>query len=77
MVKLKKSKKKLTLSEEFEIMKLVLDKFLWIATFVLIYGVYVVIEKNQFLSGVYFFTTGIIILLMFMLLIVKEYEVSK
>ena len=77
MVKLKKQKKSLTLSEEFEIMKLVLDKFLWIATFVLVYGLYMVIAKNQFLAGVYFFSTGIIILLLFMLLIVKEYEISK
>lgn len=77
MTKLKKIKKKLTLSEEFEIMKLVLDKFLWIATLVLVYGVYVVIERNQFMSGVYFFVTGIVILLMFMYLILREYEISK
>jgi len=74
---MKKTKKKLTLSEEFEIMKLVLDKFLWIATAVLIYGVYTVIEKGQITSGIYFFITGIIILLLFMILIIKEYEISK
>jgi len=77
MTKLKKVKKRLTISEEFEIMKLVLDKFLWIATLVLVYGVYVVIEKNQFMSGIYFFVTGIVILLMFMYLILREYEISK
>jgi len=77
MAKMKKTKKKLTLSEEFEIMKLVLDKFLWIATIVLIYGVYVVVEKGDFIASLYFFITGIVILLLFMILVVKEYEVSK
>lgn len=74
---MKKSKRKLTLSEEFEIMKLVLDKFLWIATIILIYGIYVVIEKNDFVSSLYFFITGIVILLLFMIMLVKEYEISK
>jgi len=74
---MKKSKRKLTLSEEFEIMKLVLDKFLWIATLILIYGIYVVIEKNDFVSSLYFFITGIVILLLFMIMIVKEYEIGK
>ncbi len=73
----KKVKRKLTMSEEFEIMRMVLDKFLWISTFVLMYGVYVVIEKNDILASLYFFVTGVVILLVFMMLIIKEYEIAK
>lgn len=74
---MKKPKRKLTLTEEFEIMKLVLDKFLWIATVILLYGIYVVIEKGDLISSIYFFVTGIVILLLFMVLIIKEYEICK
>jgi hypothetical protein len=74
---MKKAKKKLTLSEEFEIMKMVLDKFLWISTIVLIYGIYLIITQGDIVSGFYFFITSIIILMLFMILLVKEYEVSK
>lgn len=74
---MKKTKKALTLSEEFEIMKLVLDKFLWIATIIMIYGVYKVVEQGDLVSSIYYFITGIVILLLFMILIIKEYEVVK
>ena len=71
------AKKKLTISEEFEILKLVLDKFLWIATFMLIFGSYIVIVEKDIAGSLYFFVTGIIILVIFMIVLVKEYEVSK
>lgn len=71
------AKKKLTISEEFEILKLVLDKFLWIATFMLIFGSYIVIVEKDIPGSLYFFVTGIIILVIFMIVLVKEYEVSK
>jgi len=74
---MKKVKKKLTISEEFEIMKLVLDKFLWISTFLLIYGVYSVIQMQDLVVSLYFLITGVVVLLLFMILIVKEYEISK
>ncbi|MFT4304185.1 MAG: hypothetical protein ACMXYG_06485 [Candidatus Woesearchaeota archaeon] len=74
---MKKLKKNLTLSEEFEIMKLVLDKFLWIATVIMIYGVYKVVEQGDFVSSIYYFITGIVVLLLFMILIIKEYEVVR
>ena len=72
-----KVKKKLTLSEEFEILKLVLDKFLWIATFMLVYGAYLIMVQQDFTQSIYFFVTGILILIVFMIILVKEYEVSK
>ncbi len=70
-------KKKLTISEEFEILKLVLDKFLWIATFMLVYGTYMVLAKQDIDGSLYFFVTGIVVLIIFMIILVKEYEVSK
>ncbi|MFT4343544.1 MAG: hypothetical protein ACMXYE_02240 [Candidatus Woesearchaeota archaeon] len=72
-----KTKKKLTLSEEFEILKLVLDKFLWIATFMLLYGAYMTIVLDDFVGSVYFFLSGIFVLIVFMLVLIKEYEISK
>jgi len=70
-------KKKLTLSEEFQILKLVLDKFLWLATFMLLYGAYMVLERQDIYGSLYFFGTGVVILIVFMIIIIKEYEISK
>ena len=74
---MKQVKKKLTLSEEFEIMKLVLDKFLWVGVLILLYGIYKVIEQGELVTGLYFFIVSIVILLLFMFLIIKEYEVLR
>ena len=69
-------KKRLTQSEEFEIMKLVLDKFLWLGVAILGYGFFALINGNtQF--GFFTMLGGIIILVSFSVLIVKEYEIIK
>ena len=68
-------KKRLTQSEEFEIMKLVLDKFLWLGTAILGIGLYLLITGG--VQGFTFIITGSIILVLFMILIVKEYEIIK
>lgn len=44
MIKIKKEKKKFSNEEEFQILKLVIDKFLWIGTLVSLYGLYLVFE---------------------------------
>lgn len=74
---IRKVRKKLTITEEFEIMKLVLDKFLWIGVILLVYGVYQILQKGDLATALYFFIVSIVILLLFMFLIIKEYEVSK
>lgn len=72
-------KKRLTQAEEFEIMKLVLDKFLWLGFGIMAYGFYTLVSGNvdMFLKGIMFLFGGAVILIVFMALILKEYEVLK
>ena len=69
-------KKRLTEAQEFEIMKMVLDKFLWISTGLMAFGLY-----RSFVVGIgeglTWIVSGAIVLILFMVLIVKEYEVIK
>jgi hypothetical protein len=74
---MKKIKRKLTISEEFEIMKLVLDKFLWISAIVMVYGIYKIVEGGDLTSSIYYFIVAIVLMLLFMILLIKEYEISK
>ena len=69
-------KKRLTPAEEFEIMKLVLDKFLWIGVVIMIFGLYKIFTGTN-MSGFSLIIIGAIILLIFLILIVKEYEIVK
>lgn len=68
-----KGKRRLTGAEEFEIMKLVLDKFLWLGFGIMAYGLYKMLA-NTLAEGVYYIVAGIIVLLLFMIIVVKEYE---
>jgi len=72
-------KKRMTQHEEFEIMKLVLDKFLWLGFGIMAYGFYSLITQNseEFLKGLLFLFGGAVLLILFMVLIIKEYEVVK
>ena len=69
-------KKRLTENQEFEIMKLVLDKFLWFGFGIMVWGLY--ISLTQTISdGLYYIVSGIVVLLLFLVIIVKEYEVIR
>lgn len=72
-------KKRLTRQEEFEIMKLVLDKFLWLGFIVMAFGMYTMITAttNAITRGLGFMVAGAIVLILFMILIVREYEIVK
>jgi len=75
-------KKRLTQNEEFEIMKLVLDKFLWVGTLIMLYGFYVLIKPYELggkplFDGILYVLAGAVVLVLFMILIVKEYEVIR
>lgn len=72
-------KKRLTQTEEFEIMKLVLDKFLWLGFGIMGFGFYSLMTgtAEKFLRGFLIMIGGSIILILFMVLIVKEYEILK
>jgi len=69
-------KKKLTEVQEFEIMKLVLDKFLWLGFAIMGFGLYKMVQTT-FLEGFTWMAIGAIVLIIFMVIIVKEYEVIK
>ena len=72
-------KKRLTQSEEFEILKLVLDKFLWLGFGIMAYGFYVLMtgQAEKFLQGISFLAGGAVLLIVFMFLLIKEYELVK
>ena len=69
-------KKRLTEREEFEILKLVLDKFLWLGFIIMGYGVYQMLIKT-IMDGIYFLIIGIAVLIIMLIIIVKEYEIIK
>ena len=69
-------KKRLTASEEFEIMKLVLDKFLWLGFIIMAFGLYQM-YTNTIANGVLWIVTGALLLVLFMVIIGKEYEIVK
>ena len=77
MVKKSSSKKRMTDQQEFEIMKLVLDKFLWLGFIVMGWGMYTSINTASVLPGLWFMVGGAVLLLLFMVLIVKEYEIWR
>jgi hypothetical protein len=70
-------KKKLTRQEEFDIMKLVLDKFLWLGFGIMVFGLYSMAVLYDITRGFWFMIAGAIILIVFLILIVKEYELIK
>ncbi|MBN2111747.1 hypothetical protein JW707_01475 [Candidatus Woesearchaeota archaeon] len=73
MDKKMKIKRKLSQSEEFEIMKLVLDKVLWLGFIIMGYGLYISITKD-YTDGVYYLAAGAVVLIIFAWFIVKEFE---
>jgi len=69
-------KKRLTQAEEFEIMKLVLDKFLLVGFGVMAFGLYKMLTVGV-IDGIYYFVAGIVVLFLFLWIVVKEYEIMK
>ncbi|MBL7054693.1 hypothetical protein ISS05_02960 [Candidatus Woesearchaeota archaeon] len=69
-------KKRLSQQQEFEIMKLVLDKFLWLGFIILAFGMYTMVT-DTISTGLIWSTAGTFLLILFMWIIVKEYEIVK
>ncbi|MBD3203866.1 hypothetical protein GF327_06205 [Candidatus Woesearchaeota archaeon] len=71
-------KKRLTQNEEFQIMKMVLDKFLWMGFGIMAFGFYTLVTgKTEIIKSISFLFGGAVILLIFMVLILREYEIVK
>lgn len=69
-------KKRLSEQQEFEIMKLVLDKFLWLGFVLMAFGMYKMFTDTIY-TGLTWIVVGAVMLILFMLIIVKEYEIVK
>ncbi len=70
-------KKKMNAQQEFEIMKLVLDKFLWLGFIVMGWGMYLSLSQTSFTAGIWHMVAGAVLLIIFMIVIIKEYEVFR
>jgi hypothetical protein len=68
-----KLKRRLSENEEFEVLKLVLDKFLWFGFGIMAFGLYKALVVS-FKSGIWFIVAGAIILLLFAWFVRKEFE---
>ena len=71
-------KKHLTRQEEFDVLKIVLDKFLLLGIFLLAYGLYKIIESStSILLGLSVMLGGVVLLIILAILLVREYEFIK
>ncbi|MBI3034438.1 hypothetical protein HYY72_04730 [Candidatus Woesearchaeota archaeon] len=72
-----KKKKKLSQQQEFEIMKIVLDKFLWLGFGIMAFGLFqLYTTTTASLGGFYVMIAGAVILLIFIWILVREYEIT-
>ena len=69
-------KRRLSEQQEFEIMKLVLDKFLWLGFGIMAYGLYQM-YTDTIQIGLSWIVAGAVVLLIFAWIITKEYEIIK
>jgi hypothetical protein len=70
-------KKHLTRSEEFDILKLVIDKFLLLSIFLLGYGLFKIVETSEFLVGLSVLIGGVLLMIILTIILVREYEFIK
>ncbi len=66
-------KKRLTQAQEFDIMKLVLDKFLWVGLIICGFGFWK-LYTGALTEGLWIILAGAVVFVLFMILIIKEYE---
>ncbi len=69
-------KRRLSEQQEFEIMKMVLDKFLWLGFGIMAYGLYLMF-KDTIQIGLSWMVAGAVILFIFTWIIIKEYEIVR
>jgi len=71
-------KRHLTRQEEFDILKLVLDKFMLLSVFLLAFGLYQIITAStSMLLGLAVMLGGVILLIILAVILVREYEFIK
>jgi|TARA_B100001971_G_C17777537_1_gene328062 hypothetical protein len=67
-------KKRMTQNEEFEMMKMVLDKFLWIGSFIMLYAIFKIFNGQSFADNIPLLVSGAIVLALFIILLVRNFE---
>lgn len=70
---MKSIKRRLTEHEEFKLMQMVFDKFLWLGTGLVAFGLYSLVLRNV-ISAVLLIAIGLIFMLLFGWIVVKEFE---
>lgn len=74
----RKQKYHLTKAEEFQILKIVLDKYLWIGTIALMYGCFLLLNKQSDMElGIIITLIGATILLIFTAIVGKDLNYKK
>ena len=76
MIKIK-IKKKLSIKEEFEVLKVVMDKFMLLGTLLVAIGFTLLIVGNSINGAWLILGSGLIIYILFLILLIKEYEIIK
>ncbi len=71
-----KIKRRLAGHEEFEIMKMVLDKFLWLGTALMGWGLYVSISAT-WQDGLWYILAGALLALAFSWIVIREFEAVR
>lgn len=66
-------KRRLSQAQEFDIMKLVLDKFLWVATVVALFGFWK-LYTGSLTEGIYIIVAAAIIFVLFMVQMARQYH---
>ncbi|MCD6589913.1 hypothetical protein J7K74_01875, partial [Candidatus Woesearchaeota archaeon] len=68
----------LTRQEEFELMKVILDKFLWTGIIIMLFGIYRIIFGLGALGyNIIVVVVGAVIMVLFNWLLVREFEYAK
>lgn len=70
-------KKYLSFDQEFQILLLVLDKVLWVGFGLLTLGLYKILSQNLVSEGIFYFVISIVILILFIIVLVREYHVGR
>jgi len=71
-------KRHLTRQEEFDILKIVIDKFLLLSVFLLGLGLYNIIDSSvNLILGLSVLFGGVILLIILSVILVREYEFIK
>lgn len=69
-------KRRLSEQQEFEVLKMVLDKFLWLGLGIMAYGLYLMANASTQI-GLSWMIAGAVILLIFTWIIVRQYEIIR